>query len=290
MKTINLDILVSDYEGGYRFSKDLYIHPGKGENVDEEMIRLDTMGLCIVESGKYSINLNGKTYTLRTGEILIAGTNDLFDNVKFSDDFEGMVIFASLDLLDRLVEPTHLHQCLEILKIDPVHRIDENIWNLVKSYCAALTLKTSLHKILRSDETAEMIGKALLADIFNLVLKDIEANTNVGNDTRPQILYRQFINLIISTPAKPHEVAYYAEQLSISPRYLANLCKTVSGKSAKVWIDEYIMNDVRRYLIGTDLSIKEVASRTLFTNFPFFSKTVKRHFGMTPSELRNRKY
>ena len=49
------------------------------------------------------------------------------------------------------------------------------------------------------------------------------------------------------------------------------------------------MNDVRRYLMGTDLSIKEVATRTLFTNFSFFSNTVKRHFGMTPLGLRNKK-
>ena len=141
----------------------------------------------------------------------------------------------------------------------------------------------------KSDETAEMIGRALLADIFNLVLHNLEIISVGDNNTRPQILYRQFINLIISTPVKPHDVAYYADKLSISPRYLANLCKAVSGKSAKEWINEYIMNDVRRYLVGTDLSIKEVASRTLFTNFPFFSKTVKRHFGMTPLELRNRK-
>lgn len=146
-----------------------------------------------------------------------------------------------------------------------------------------------MHKILKSDETAEMIGQALLADIFNLILKDIEAIHIGCNESRPKQLYRQFINLIIITPAKPHEVAYYADKLAISPRYLANICKAVSNKSAKEWINEYIMNDVRRYLIGTDLSIKEVASRTLFTNFSFFSKTVKHFFGKTPLELRNQK-
>lgn len=290
MKTINLDILVSDYTGGYRFSKDLYIHPGKGGDIDEEMIRLDTLGLCIVEEGSYSINLNNKAYTLGPGEILIANTNDFYADVKFSDDFEGMVIFASIDLLDKLVEPAHLHHCLDALKSVPVHKIADNLWNLIKSYCAVLTLKTQFYPTTKSDETAEMTGKALLSDIFNLVLKDVETTPTIGKDSRPQILYRQFITLIISTPAKPHDVVYYADKLSISPRYLANLCKAVSGKSAKEWIDEYIMNDVRRYLVGTDLSIKEVAARTLFTNFSFFSKKVRLHFGQTPLELRNNRY
>ena len=41
MKTINLDIQVTDYNGGYRFTKDLYIHPGHGGEIDTEMIRLE---------------------------------------------------------------------------------------------------------------------------------------------------------------------------------------------------------------------------------------------------------
>ncbi|MDE5586033.1 MAG: helix-turn-helix domain-containing protein [Muribaculaceae bacterium] len=287
MKTINLDILVSDYTGGHRFSKDLYVHPGRGEAADEGMLRLDTLGICIVEKGSYSITLNTKTFHLREGEILLARQNDFYENVRFSEDFNGMVVFASIDLLDGMVEPTHLLHCLEILNGQHVHKVPDNLWSLMKSYCAILTIKTALRSMTKSDDTAEMIGKSLLSDIFNLVLKDAETSFNPQSGTRPEILYRQFINILVSTPAKPHEVAYYADLLSISPRYLATLCKTVSGKSAKEWITEYIMNDVRRYLVGTDLSVKEVAARTLFTNLPFFSKTVRRHFGKTPLELRN---
>ncbi|MDE6668914.1 MAG: helix-turn-helix domain-containing protein [Muribaculaceae bacterium] len=287
MKTINIDILVSDYTGGCRFSKDLYVYPGKGEDTDEGMMRLDTLGFCIVEKGRYEICLNNKVFVLGCQDILIANPNDFYENVKFSSDFDGLLIFASIDLLDGLVEPTHLHHCLNVLKETPVHKISTDLWSLIKSYCAILTVKTALNTLSKSDETAEMIGKAFLADIFNLVLKDVELIPSDKSETRPQALYRRFINLLVSTPMKSHEVAYYADKLSISPRYLAALCKTVSGKSAREWIVEYVMNDVRRYLIGTDLSVKEVASRTLFMNFSFFSKTVKRYFGMTPLELRN---
>ena len=290
MKAINLDILVSDYSGGCRFSKDFYVHPGKGEAVEKEMMRLDTLGLCIVEDGEYRINLNNRACLLGEREILIAHTNDIYTDVYFSEDFNGTVIFASLDLLDGLVEPAHLHHCLELLKDEPVHKVPDDLWNLVKSYCAILTIKTALRSNIKSDETAEMIGKSFLSDIFNLLLKDVEVSLMHRDGTRPELLYRQFINLLVSIPEKPHEVAFYAGKLSISPRYLASLCKDISGRSAKEWITEYIMNDVRRYLVGTDLSVKEVASRTLFTNFSFFSKTVKHYFGKTPLELRNSRY
>lgn len=290
MKTINLDILIRDYTGGKRFSHDFYVHPGKGANTDEEMIRLDTLGICIVEKGVYQICLNKEDHTLTEGKILLAHTNDFYENVRFSKDFEGMVVFASIDILEGLVEPTHLHHCLEALKENPVHRPSPLLWELLKSYTALLTIKTGISENRQSDETAAVVGKTFLADVFNLVLSDMEVKFNKKTDTRPQTLYRQFINLLISTPSKPHDVAYYAKELAITPRYLATLCKTVSGKSAREWIMEYIMNDVRRYLTGSGLSVKEIAVRTLFTNFSFFSKTVKHHFGMTPLELRNSKH
>ncbi len=79
----------------------------------EEMIRLDTLGICIVQQGVYRIRLNKKEYTLKEGEILMANTNDFYDNVSFSKDFEGLVVFASVDMSSKLVEDTHLYQYIE---------------------------------------------------------------------------------------------------------------------------------------------------------------------------------
>lgn len=287
MKTINIDILIRDYRGGRRFSHDFYVNSDSKDSAFEEMIRLDTLGICIVQHGIYRIRLNKKEYTLKECEILIACTNDFYDNVSFSNDFEGLVVFASVDMIADVVDSTHLCHCLEGLKYHPVHKITPKKWELMKSYIALFKIKAGIFDSQESDDTAAAVGKAFLADIFNLILNNIETSPDKKAATRPQLLYRQFINLLVSTPSKPHDVEYYAKVLSITPRYLATLCKDVSGKSARVWIMEYIMNDVRRYLIGSDLSIKEIASRTLFTNFSFFSKSVKRYFRMTPLELRN---
>lgn len=188
-----------------------------------------------------------------------------------------------------MVDITHLYHCLEKLKYHLVHQITSKIWELMKSYVALFKIKSGISDSRQSDDTASVVGIAFLAEIFNLVLQNVEVAPNKEAETWPQILYRQIINLLVSTSAKPNDVEYYANALSLTPRYLATLCKDVSGKSAREWIMEYIMNDVRRYLTGSDLIVKEIASRTLFTNFSFFSKAVKRYFWMTPLELIIRK-
>lgn len=113
MKTINIDILIRDYNGGRRFSRDFYVNSDSKDSSFEEMIRLDTLGICIVQHGVYRIRLNKKEYTLTEGELLIAGTNDFYDNVSFSKDFEGLVVFASVDMISEMVEAPHLYHCLE---------------------------------------------------------------------------------------------------------------------------------------------------------------------------------
>ncbi|MDE6336532.1 MAG: helix-turn-helix domain-containing protein [Muribaculaceae bacterium] len=67
----------------------------------------------------------------------------------------------------------------------------------------------------------------------------------------------------------------------------SEVCKSISGKTAPEWIKEYIMNDARRYILGTDFSIKEIAMQLGFSNFAFFCRTIKKYFGKTPLELRN---
>ena len=74
--------------------------------------------------------------------------------------------------------------------------------------------------------------------------------------------------------------------LAVLPKYLSTICKKYSGKTANTWITEHVMEDIRYYLVSTDLSIKEICVRLGFPNTSFFGKYVKEHFGVTPTQMR----
>lgn len=101
-----------------------------------------------------------------------------------------------------------------------------------------------------------------------------------------EILYRRFSTLLVASHPKPREVQWYADALSVSPKYLARVVKQISGKCTTDWLNEAIMADVRTSLIHTDESIKEVSARLGFSNSAFFGKYVKKHSGLTPKQLR----
>jgi len=64
------------------------------------------------------------------------------------------------------------------------------------------------------------------------------------------------------------------------------VCKRESGKTALEWIQEYVSEDIRYYLTGSELSVKEIANRLGFPNISFFGKYVRERFGVSPKKLR----
>ena len=53
------------------------------------------------------------------------------------------------------------------------------------------------------------------------------------------------------------DVAFYADKLCITSKYLTMVIKEVSGKSAKDWIVEYIVLEIKALLKNTNMNIQE---------------------------------
>jgi len=85
---------------------------------------------------------------------------------------------------------------------------------------------------------------------------------------------------------KKRSVSYYAERLYITPKYMSTTVKKISGKTALEWINEYVIEDIKRQLAFSSKSIKEIADYLMFPSISFFGKYVKKHLGVSPKEFR----
>ncbi|MCQ2298419.1 MAG: hydroxymethylpyrimidine/phosphomethylpyrimidine kinase [Bacteroidales bacterium] len=105
---------------------------------------------------------------------------------------------------------------------------------------------------------------------------------------RPSALYNQFLSLVAQHYRTSHDVAFYADKLSVSTRYLSQLTNRYVGKSPKVVIAEYVVQEARVLLDTTTLSIQQISFRLGFPDQAAFSKFVKIYSGQTPSQMRSR--
>jgi YesN/AraC family two-component response regulator len=81
-------------------------------------------------------------------------------------------------------------------------------------------------------------------------------------------------------------VQFYAEKLRITPKYLSEICKERTKKSASQWIADYTIAELKHYLHDTTLPIHDIAEKMEFPNASFFCQYTKKHTGMTPNHFR----
>lgn len=81
-------------------------------------------------------------------------------------------------------------------------------------------------------------------------------------------------------------VKYMASKLTLSPRYLSDLLKQETGKTALEHIHIALVMEAKNILMSTDKTVAETAHGLGFENPPYFSRLFKKEVGLTPTEYR----
>lgn len=77
------------------------------------------------------------------------------------------------------------------------------------------------------------------------------------------------------------------KKLNLSPKYLGDLLKQETGKTALELIHLYIISEAKNMLVAGDRSISEIAFQLGFENPPNFSRLFRKEVGMSPKEFKN---
>lgn len=81
-------------------------------------------------------------------------------------------------------------------------------------------------------------------------------------------------------------VSQMASELNLSARYLSDLLKQETGKTAIDLIHIYLVNEAKNLLKGEDQSISEIAYTLGFENLPYFSRLFKKETGLSPNQFK----
>lgn len=82
------------------------------------------------------------------------------------------------------------------------------------------------------------------------------------------------------------QVRYYADLLSISPKYLNDQARKTSGRTASDLIDERVILEAKRLLLHTEQTIAQITFDLGLQDPSHFSKFFIRKTGVSPSEYR----
>lgn len=126
----------------------------------------------------------------------------------------------------------------------------------------------------------------VMGTVWTRRLSEVELKPHTPS-AKAKNIYDQFLRLVTDYHTTERNMAFYADKLCLTPKYLSKLVKTVSGKSAPEWIDAFVILESKNMLKYSDLSIKEIVAKLNFPNQSVFYKFFKSHTGITPSQYRN---
>lgn len=124
---------------------------------------------------------------------------------------------------------------------------------------------------------------AMAQDFIN-----VELTRESNLQGRSSELYNQFISQVNNFCRTYSDVHFYADQLNVSSRYLAQVTRRISCKTPKAIIDEYIVKEIERELSITTHTVQEVANTFGFSSQAHLTKFFKKMRGLTPSEYRKK--
>ena len=118
-------------------------------------------------------------------------------------------------------------------------------------------------------------------------LKQLPADYAEGN-TRSEELYNQFLDAVEHYYNRYADVAFYAEQLNVSARYLGQVTRQIANRSPKAIIDERITNEIAKLITTTNKPLKDVAQLLGFSSQAHLSRFFKKRKGVSPTEYQHK--
>lgn len=136
-------------------------------------------------------------------------------------------------------------------------------------------------------EVMNHLVATLFLDFYDIYAR--QARLAVEGVSHASRMLQRFIMLLQEgLYRKERSVEYYAARLSITPKYLSEVCVAASGHNATYWIDRFTTEEISRLMKDETKSLNEIALELNFSSASYFSRYVKRAFGCSPSEYRQR--
>lgn len=211
-----------------------------------------------------------------------------FKNVKNAEDCFLVMIhedYLSGTPLHREIKKYGFfdYETNEALFLSPSEEI--TIWNLVRS------LRQESHN------NPDVYSKAIIVSHLDTLLRYAQrfykrqfinrADLTGAMATRFQNLLESYLEEQKISDSGLPTVSYMAGKMHISPRYLSDLLKQETGKTALELIHLFLIKEAKNLLSEGKLNITEISYSLGFENPTYFSRLFKKEVGVSPNIFRD---
>ena len=211
--------------------------------------------LC--RKGNMGFTFQDTHYNISSGDYVILPNAAFASDFSASDDFQGILMNLSEAFVTSIAIRSNygIIGHLSLLR-NPVMRLSERDFRICEAALQYLRMRMEEEKHFFREE---LLGSLLTAHILDLYDIHARSHKDLQVSERVTSLLRNFIELLYNGEyVRNRDLESYASRLCITPHYLSEICKKISGKPASL----------------------------NFSSVSYFSRYVQKRINLSPSEYR----
>ena len=234
--------------------------------------------------GKITANINHQLYEISApcfSSILI---NQMISVTESSDDVLQYVLSFSPQFADelnlRMPLDSHINAYMR-----PVFPMTEQQMQVAMHYLTLLREVIQSPEISNAHDVVVDLVRSLAYYIHGFYNRSFSSLYTLS---RAEELTGRFLSEVEQHCREHHNISWYASEMNISPKYLANVVKQVTGRTAGDCITQNLVKQAKSLLLATSLSVQEIADCLGFQNQSHFGTFLRRTTGLNPKVFRQK--
>jgi len=248
----------------------------------------DFYSVILFTGGTGSIVINNDSYKVQSQTICIIGPNQMH-SFEGLEDVKGTIFFFCQDFY---VEEFSFIRLLNLFAYTtqtgsevcyPCMGIDDREFNAINSVINSIKNEYDLYT--PSNNSAVIIRSHL--NILVLKLTELFESKSGKSNKNDSILIHSLSHMVDSYFIKEQHLAFYTSAFNISESQLNDICQRHFNSGLKKILQNRLMQEARKLLLSSDLSVSEIAYKLNFEDNSYFNKVFKSKTGLTPKKFRD---
>lgn len=237
------------------------------------------IGVC--EEGALSVKVNGQKINCFRGECIVIPPYHILTDVDCTDDIIFRILCIPEDSISRI--PAFDSKIwLQEIPAEPVVRLSpETLYEIRHSMERIQVLSANA-----GDSLNDHLKTFLAYTVILEALSEFPAEISIRETDRKQMMARQFIKNLLLNFKEHRNVDFYAEKAFVTSKYLSMVVKNVTGATIQEWISRALLQESKRLLRNTDMTVAQVAIELDFSTAASFVRFFKARTGTTPDKWR----
>lgn len=248
---------------------------------------------CILycTNGQAKVSYNSEVFYIKKDDVFCIFSNTTLKGLEVQDNFEASVILFSNDVIIDSTIGFKAEYMSNIFRQPVKNLSDPNAKKIFAGLFYTLDAYNDLdNKYTRSSDFVYSIVRSLLIALAEISKDTDEKNIFAGYSgfSTTDNYFRDFLKLLSEHCKTQHNVAFYADKLCITPKYLNEICRKKTKHTAKEIITRSVIAQIKSALIISGTSVQRIAYDFNFCDQSSFGKYFKKAVGMAPMAFRNK--